>query len=424
MAERMTPDGHFSDAGPAQPGAAHHSHDLGFALPRPARLSFARGLVVAVLVLLVFGGAFVAAYLPKRTAARELAAKAAVTETAAMRVSVVTPKASSSDRAILLPGNVRPLRETMIFSRANGYLHKWYVDIGDKAKDGQLLAEIDTPELDGQIEQARAQLTQAEASVLQAIANRDFSKSNLERYRGLTPQGVTSEQELDQHVAQAAVDEANVSVAKASVGAQKANVDRLLQLKSFARVTAPFPGTIMSRAFDVGALVTAGTGAPLFDLVDTDPVRVFIQVPQDVAPGVRADVPARVLVREYPGRAFEGQVTRSAGALDPGSRTLNTEVRVPNHDRALLAGMYAEVSLTLPNSHRVYELPATAVYNDAKGLRMAVVDKDSTVKLVPIVVERDTGSTVLVSSGLAGSERVVKLANAALSEGTQVDVVP
>jgi membrane fusion protein (multidrug efflux system) len=423
MADRMTPDGHFSEASQAPPGPVHH-RELGFALPQPARLSPLRALLFGLLVVVVVAGAFATAYFPKRTADRTLEAKTTASEHAAIRVSVVVPKASTSDRAILLPGSIRPLRETMIYSRANGYLRKWYVDIGDKAKDGQLLAEIETPELDGQIEQARAQLAQAEATVVQTIATRDFSKSNLERYKSLTPQGVTSQQELEQHTAQAAVDEANVNVAHANVGAQRANIDRLLQLKSFARVTAPFAGTIMSRSFDVGALVTAGAGAPLFELVDTDPVRVFVQVPQDIAPGVRADIPAQVLVREFPGRTFQGRITRSAGALDPGSRTMNTEVRVPNADRALLAGMYAEVSLTLPNSHRVYELPATAVMNDAKGLRVAVVDQDLRVRLVPIVVERDTGTAVLVSSGLAGTERVVKLANAGLSDGSQVEVLP
>jgi RND family efflux transporter MFP subunit len=155
-----------------------------------------------------------------------------------------------------------------------------------------------------------------------------------------------------------------------------------------------------------------------------DPARVFIQVPQDVAPSVRADVPADVTVREYPGRVFHGTVARAAGALDPQSRTMNTEVRVVNTDNALFAGMYAEVSLTLPSPHNVYEVPATALFNDAQGLRLAIVGSDSKVRLVKVTLERDTGSTVLISTGLSGSERIVKLANAGLSDGTDVDVVP
>ena len=416
----MSPDGNT----PSEHPHAQPAHDpTAFALPEPARLSPARAVAIVVLAIVVLGGAFLVAWLPRRKAQQELASTTKTAQHAAMRVTVAAPKELSSDRAIVLPGTIKPLQETVIYSRANGYLKKWYVDIGDKVKDGQLLAEIDTPELDQQIMQARAQLAQAEAQVTQAMANRDFSKSNLERYKKLTPQGVTSQQELDQHAAQAQVDEANVTVAQANVGAQHANIDRLNQLKSFARVMAPFGGTISARSVDIGALVTAGNGTPLFNLVDTDPVRVFIQVPQDVAPGVRADVAAEVSVREYASRVFSGKVARAAGSLDQQSRTMLTEVRVPNPDGALLAGMYAEVALTLPNPHRVFEIPASAVVTDAKGLRVQVVAGDGKVHFVPIVEERDTGSTVLVSSGLSGTERVIKLPNAGLVEGSDVEVV-
>jgi membrane fusion protein, multidrug efflux system len=409
---------------PPSPPPTQPRRDLGFALPAPAKLSPIRAIVSFAALILVLGGAFLAAYLPKKRAERELAENARADMQAAARVSVVTPKEMTSNHAILLPGTVTPLQSTTIYSRANGYLRTWRVDIGDKVKEGQLLAEIDTPELDQQVAQARAQLVQAQANVVQATANRDFSRTSLERYKVLTPQGVTSQQDLDQHGAQAQVDEASVSVAQANVRAMQANIDRVYQLKAFSRVTAPFSGTIVSRFVDIGTLVTAGNATPLFNLVATDPVRVFIQVPQDVAPSVRPDVPADVTVREYAGRRFQGRVTRSAGALDPASRTMNTEVRVPNADGALLAGMYGEVSLTLPNPHKVYELPATALFNDAKGLRLAVVSEDSKVKFVPVVVERDTGATVQISSGLSGGERVVKLANAGLSEGGTVGVVP
>src|SRR6185437_2128303 len=205
-------------------------------------------------------------------------------------------------------------------------------DIGDRVKENELLAELETPDLDQQISQARAQLAQAEANVQQAIATADFSKANLERYEQLTSQGLASQQDLDQKRAQAKVDQATVAVARASVDAQKSNIGQLLQQKGFARVVAPFAGTITSRSVDVGALVTAGTGTPLFTLVAVDPARVFVPVPQDVAPSLRVGAPAVVTVREYPGRKFLGTVTRTAGALDPASRTMNTEIRVPNGD--------------------------------------------------------------------------------------------
>jgi membrane fusion protein, multidrug efflux system len=410
---------------PGRPPSAHPApHDLGFALPAPAKVSPIRALVGFAVVAVVLGVMFLVAYLPKRRLNAELVQSAKADSRVPLRVNVVTPTEMTSDRAILLPGTAMPLQSTVIDSRANGYLRRWYVDMGDKVSEGQLLAEIETPELDQELVQARAQVAQAEAGVAQAVANRDFSKTNLERYQRLTPQGLTSQQELDQHAAQSRVDEASVGVAQANAGAMRANIARVTRLKEFARVVAPFAGTVTSRSVEIGALVTAGNATPLFNLAATDPVRVFVQVPQDVAPSVRANVPAEVRLREYPARVFRGTVARSAGALDPGSRTMNTEVRVPNPDGAILTGMYAEVSLTLPNPHRVYEVPATALFNNAQGLRLAVVGSDRRVRFVTVGVERDTGATVQISTGLGGGERVVKLANAGLVDGSEVEVAP
>ena len=398
--------------------------DLGFDLPAPAVLTRSRALVVGAVALALLGAAFAAVYVPSRTARASLEASTLSTDRAVMRVEVVTPKAGASDRAIALPGSVQPLEETTLYARASGFTRRWLVDIGDKVNEGQLLAEIETPELDQEQAQARAQLAQAEASVLQARANRDFSRTNLVRYVGLTKEGLASQQDLDQKKAQAEVDEANVNVAAAAVSAQQANLQRLAQLKSFARVTAPFAGTVTARWIERGALVSPGNATPLFKIAALDPVRVFIQVPQDVAPSVRADVPAKVTIREYAGRAFDGRVVRSAGALDAATRTMNTEVRVPNPRGELMAGMYAQVALTLPSSHRVFEVPVTALQSDARGTRVAVVDAEGKVKLVPVVVERDTGAAVEVSSGLDGTERVIKLASAELADGKRVDVLP
>ena len=211
-------------------------------------------------------------------------------------------------------------------------------------------------------------------------------------------------------------------MADANVAAQQANIRRLEQLKAFSRVTAPFAGTITQRIVEVGALVTGGNAQPLFRLAALDPVRVFVQVPQDVAPSVRSGVSGNVTVREYPGKTFKGEVMRSAGALDEATRTMNTEIRVPNGDGALLPGMYAEVALTLPASHRVLELPATALMNDARGQHVGVVDGQRKLHLVPVVIERDNGATVDISSGLTGDEKVVKIGSAAFVEGMSVEV--
>jgi membrane fusion protein (multidrug efflux system) len=397
-------------------------HDLGFDLPEPAAISRGRALALGLAGIAVLAGAFVIGYLPRRA---ERAALVQATQTAGgalLRVDVIAPKRSSSDRALSLPGSVQPLEETTVYARASGYVRKWYADIGDKVTDGQVLAELDTPELDQELDQARAQLLQAQATLVQSRANEGLSQTNLQRYKQLAPSGVVSQADLDQRKAMAEVDQANVNVAQATIAAQQANMRRLTQLKSFARVTAPFAGTVTQRTIEVGSLVTSGNGQPMYKVASMDPARVFVQVPQDVSPSVRAGVAAGVTLREYPGRSFGGTVARSAGELDALTRTMTTEIRVPNKDGALIAGMYAEVALTLPTPHRVFEIPATALTSDAHGSRVAVVDTDSKIHLVPVVVERDTGPTVEIASGLDGTERVAKLASAQFSEGTLVEV--
>jgi RND family efflux transporter MFP subunit len=420
----MTPPPPGGDGGPPNTDTSTtHGHDLGFDLPPAASMTRSRAAMLAFGGVVVLAGAFAFGYLPRRAEHAALVQASAGEDAALMRVEVVRPKTGSSDRALLMPGSVQPLEETTVYARASGYVRKWYVDIGDKVKEGQLLAELDTPELDQELDQGRAQLTQAEAALVQAKANLELSKTNLQRYKQLAPSGVVSAAELDQRQAAAQVDEANVNVAQATIAAQQANIRRLTQLKSFARVTAPFAGTVTQRSIETGSLVSAGNGQPMYKVASMDPARVFVQVPQDVAPGVRAGVAATVTVREYAGREFAGTVARAAGELDSATRTMNTEVRVPNADGALIAGMYAQVALTLPSPHRVFELPATALMSDAHGSRVAIVDEASTIRLVPVVVERDTGPTIEIASGLTGSERVAKLASAQYVDGKRVDVI-
>ena len=411
-------------SGPVPPQSVNPAaaDDLGFDLPEPTTLSKTRLVTFGLVGAGVLGAAFLFGYLPKHRAQSELAQSSKAEGDSSLRVEVVTPKTLTSDHAIVLTGSIRPLEETVIYPRADGYVQKWLVDIGDKVKEGQTLAVIETPELDQQLDQARAQLAQAQAGVLQAAANHEFSKANLERFKQLVPAGVASQQDLDKGQAQSSVDEAGVTVARAAVAVQEANMRRLTQLKGFANVTAPFAGTITSRTVDRGALVSSGNATPLFKVAATDPARVLIQVPQDIASGIKNDLASKVSVREFPGRTFDGVVAHSAGALDPVTRTMLVEVRVPNPKNELLAGMYSEVALTLPSSHRVFELPATALMNDSKGLRVAVVDAENKLHLLPIAIERDAGATVQISSGLSGAERVVKIASAELVEGRLVEV--
>jgi membrane fusion protein (multidrug efflux system) len=398
--------------------------ELGFELAKPARLSTGRLLAFVALGAAVFGGAFLVAYLPRRHAERELERSASDRAHALRRVTVVKPRLLSSERTLTLPGSVQPLEEAVIYARASGYVRRWLVDIGAHVEANELLAEIDTPELDQELAQARAALAQAQANVLQAQANKGFANTQNQRTGKLVEAGLSPQQDLDQTKSRTEVTEADLKVAEANVNAQRANIRRISDLEAFSRVTAPFAGTITERTIDRGSLVSAGgTATPLFRLASTNIVRVFVQVPQDAAPSVVLNAPAELVIREFPNQKFEGTVARTAGALDQATRTLSTEVRVPNADGRLLSGMYAEVRISLPSARHVFELPATALMSDAQGLRIGVVDASNRVHLRPIVLERDLGSTVHIASGIDGTERVVQLPGAELAEGQVVDAV-
>lgn len=419
MSTESQHDPQVSPPTPPRPGA--HDEELGFALPQPVALGRRRTAVLALGALLLLAVSFLFGYLPRRSQQSALAEQVRAQAEAAPRFEVLRPKRIDEATEIDLPGSVQPLSDTVVYARAQGYVKRWLVDLGDRVEAGQLLAEIETPELDQQLDQARAELQQTEAKLQQARANRDLAETSLARYKALRPAGVASQQELDQRGAQALVDAANVAAAEAAVAVQRANLRRLSQLKAFAAVHAPFAGLITRRSIDVGALVAAGNATPLFSLVATDPVRVLTDVPQDVATSVRVDMKAGVRVREYPGRRFEGTIARAAGALDANTRTMRTEIRVPNPDHLLLTGMYAEVSLPLARAHPVFEVPATSVITDQHGVRVAVVEGDR-LRLRPVVIDRDLGATVQIASGLEGDERVVRLGSGALVDGQKVSV--
>jgi membrane fusion protein, multidrug efflux system len=335
----------------------------------------------------------------------------------------VQPVRVERAQAVQLPGSVEPLNSIVMYPRAQGYVKAFHVDLGDRVKSGQLLAEIETPEIDQQLDQERAQLLEAEARLAQVKASRDLSHTVLERYRVLGTAGAVSKQDFDQRSAQALVDESHVQSAQAAIAVQRAKLRRLTQIKAFALVRAPFAGIIAARTIDLGALVSVGNVTPLFTLLAADSVRVSVQVPQDAAPGVHSAMRAKVTVREYPERTFEGEVTRRAGALDPATRTMRIEVHVPNPDGALLTGMYAQVALETAAPHAVYELPSTAVTLDEHGPRVALVDAQQRIRLRQLGIERDLGATIQIARGLEGGERVVKLASAALVEGQEVQVL-
>jgi RND family efflux transporter MFP subunit len=403
---------------PNHPDNPDHPEDLGFVLPQPGRTS--RAGVIVVLCVLV-GAGFIFGWVQRSRAHSRVDAPPG--EARAVRVEVIKPRVLESDRAMLLPGTVRALEQTKIYPRVTGYVRKWYADIGDKVKAGQLLVEIDTPELDAQIAQARAQLAQAQAAVGQVVAQRDYSKSNTARYESLANQQLVSKQQVEQTQAQASTDEASVTAARSNVVAAQANLKRLIETQGFNKIVAPFAGTVTTRNIERGDLVSESKTTELYTVAAVDPVRVLVDVPQTLVASVQPGSEATLAVREFPGRKFTGKVTRSAGALDAELHTMTTELQIPNPDGALLPGMYVQATLSFPVPHRVLEIPATALYSDAQGLRVAIVDGNKA-KFVPITLERDTGAALQVATGLGGDERVVKIAVPGLVDGDPLEVAP
>lgn len=397
------------------------SEDLGFQLPPPSRTS-RTGVIVVVAI--VIAGAFGFGWMQRSKAHSRLDESPQTVASTAVRVEVMKPRVLSSDRELALPGTVRALEQTKIYPRTTGYVRKWTVDIGDKVTAGQVLVEIDAPDLDAQLGQARAQLAQAQAAVNQVLAQSKYSKSNTQRYETLADQKLVSQSQVEQTQAQASTDEASVLAAQSNVAAQQANVRRLVETQGFLKVLAPFAGTVTSRSIERGDLVSETKTTELYTIAATDPVRVFVEVPQTVVASVTPGAPAEITVREYPGRKFTGKITRSAGALDPDLHTMTTEVQVPNADGALKPGMYVQAALSFPVPHRVVEIPSTALYSDSQGLRVAIVDPQQKLHYLPITIERDTGATLQVSTGLTGDEKLIKIAVPGLAEGDSLEVAP
>jgi membrane fusion protein, multidrug efflux system len=380
----------------------------------------------AALIPVALGLLFMAGYWPKRSAQSDLAADAVAAGQALPRVKVSTAAAVEGGRSLVLPGSLVASRQAMINARATGYVRRWGVDIGDRVRAGDVLAELDTPELGLQLRQARATLKQQEAALEQAVANRDFARVTASRQDVLVGQGLVAKQDADQADAQFKVGEANVHAGEANVAAAQANVGQLTQLVSFGYVVAPFDGRITQRTIEVGSLVIAGGAAgslPLFRIEAIDPIRVFVQVPQAFASSVKDAEAARVSIRQTPGRVFEGRVTRTAGTLDPALRTLNVEIDVPNPKGELLGGMYAEVTIAVAVPHRAVRVLSSAVITDTRGNQVATVDGMGHVHLVEVVRGQDNGREIDLVEGLSGGEQVIVSPGADITDGMRVEAV-
>jgi RND family efflux transporter MFP subunit len=340
-------------------------------------------------------------------------------------VDVVHVQASPAQSILSLPGEARSFYETTIFARTSGYLNKWFVDIGDPVKEGQVLATIETPELDDQLVAANAKLQELQSEVHVAETAANFAKVSYDRWEALTPGGAVSQQERDQKKAEMDSSNAKLEAAKAQVALGAADVKRLTTLTHFKNVIAPFDGTITQRHVDIGALVTAGSTtntSPLFSISQADQIRVFVNVPQPAIPSMKVGMPVTATAREFPGRKFEGKLDRTASSVDPASKTLRVEVLVPNKSLELLPGMYLQVSFANTRSNPPVRVPAGAVCFRAGGPQVAVVAADHRVSFKDITISRDLGDYVEVEQGILSPDQEVALnVGSDVSDGDKVD---
>ncbi|HWE96116.1 MAG TPA: efflux RND transporter periplasmic adaptor subunit [Tepidisphaeraceae bacterium] len=341
-------------------------------------------------------------------------------------VDVVRVERAGTQTALSLPGEATSFYETVLYARTSGYLNKWLVDIGDSVKAGQVLATIDTPELDEQLNEARAKLVALQAEAHVAETSAQFAKVSAGRLEAAAgdDEGAVSKQERDQMKSQFDASTAKLEAAKAQVSLGNVEIKRLQTLESFKNVVAPFDGTITARSTDVGALVTAGSTTnttPLFTISQTNQIRVFADVPQKAVPDVHVGMSANVTVRELPGRIFTGKVTRTTGAISSASRKLKVEVLVPNPDLALLPGMYLQVSFETTRSNPPLRVPASALAFGPHGPQVAVVGADGRVSFRDITIGRDLGDAIEVGSGLSGGESVALNIGNQVVEGERVD---
>jgi len=362
-------------------------------------------IVIMVVLILALSGAL--SLFSRFRAGRALAKETEIDSVPT--VVVVRPMAEKPDEELVLPATLQAYEESPIYARTSGYLLHWYKDIGSHVSKGDLLADIDTPEVDQELSQARAARQQSSAQL-------DIAKISAERWLNLRKTDSVSQQETDTQTS-------TYQQAQANLAAADANVRRLEQLESFKRVYAPFSGVLVKRNVDPGALISAGSaGVELFILARVDPLRVFINVPQAYSPAIKNGMPAFITLSEMPGQKFKGTVTRTAEAIDPATRTLLTEVDVPNKDGRLLRGSFGEVHFNPKIDVAKLTIPVNAMLFRKEGPRVAVVGPDNKVQLRPITIGRDYGATLEVLGGVSPDERVIVNPADSLDDGQTVRV--
>ena len=361
-----------------------------------------------MLLLLLVAAAIIGGLLWKRGGERDKLV-AETKDLAVQTVGVTHPATGPSENEITLPGNVMAYNEASIFARTNGYLKSWSTDIGARVKEGQVMAEIEAPDVD-------AQLLQSKATLEQAKSNLEIANLNFDRQKDLLAKKVASQQEFDQN-------RTNVDAMKAAVQADQANVQNLTVQKNFQLLVSPFAGIVTKRNTDVGALINASNGGQeLFRVARTDILRVYVYVPEAYASYVKVGAVAKLDFAEYPGQKFDGKVANIAGALDPGTRTLQTEIQVDNKDGRLFPGAFADVHLFLPLKKAPMTVPVNTVLFRKEGTQVGIVGADGVVHLTNVTIGQDYGTSLEITNGLTPEENIVVNPSDSLADGAKVQI--
>ncbi len=387
----------------------------------PPRKSAAGTVAVALLAMAALG-----AFVVYRALHREEALPAqGADEGGTTTVRVVTVRRADPEQSLTLPGTALADQQTPLYARINGYLKSFAFDLGDAVKKGQLVAEIDSPEVDQQLRQARATLGVTQAALLQAQANQELARVASERWAALVKEKAVSQQEADEKRLALAAREADVESAKATIKAQEANVKRLEELQSFKQILAPFDGVITSRSVEVGTLVSEGSGAnarELFRMVQIQTLRFHVPLPESFVTSIKPGLEASLTFDAHPGKTFSGQVSRTSNAVDPASRTMVVELRVPNADGRLLPGMYAQVTFKLKQASAPLLMPSNALLVRSDGTVAAVVGKDKVVHYKKLQVGRDFGTRIEVLAGLQENDQVMVNPTTMIRDGDKVEI--
>jgi RND family efflux transporter MFP subunit len=409
------------------PNQTNHTEAVAMARripPKPAD-PIGRRLGLAVIALaVVLGLAFLLVYLRKSEKAAALAEQASAADSATPTVNVMAVQEAPPTQPLVLPGVVRGWYQSIIYARVSGYVGQWYSDIGDRVKKDQVLATIDTPDLDAQLQAAEHELAIAQSQVQVAQANEEFARTTYNRWRE-SPKGVVSDQERDQKKSEYDGAVANVKAAESKVSADQSEVNQITAIEAFKRVAAPFDGVITARRIDIGDLVTAGSTSnttSLYGIAQLDKVRVYVDVPQNqsaaTVPGVEADATAG----EFPDRVFHGTVTRTSNSIDPATGTLHVEVDLPNPDLRLKPGMYLRVNIHVPHP-RLLQVRAAALIFHADGPYVAVVGDGGTIQFHRVTIGVDNGDVVDLASGVSPTDKVVLNLSNQIVSGDKVDAV-